>query len=78
MTFIEGLVVWAVIFAFGAGEAACFIRGSFYVFAQTSGHGNIEGQRTGQKAVRRVGLQYLAASIALSAVGYAIMVVAEL
>ncbi len=76
MTFIEGLIVWAVIWIFFGYAVHCFIRGSFFVFAEPSGRGDIERQRIGQKAVQRMGLKYIAASVALSATGYAIMKVA--
>lgn len=76
MTFIEGLIVWAVIFIFFAFAARYFIRGSFYVFAQPSGLGDAERQRIGQKAVQRMGYKYVAASLALSLVAYGIMVAA--
>lgn len=72
MTFIEGLIVWAGVFALFAGSCAFLLRGVHFAMAKPEPDYS-DMRRDAVRHVNMIGYRYLAASIALSIMAFAIV-----
>ena len=74
MTFLEGLIVWTIIFAFCAISVMCFVRGATQALARP-GIEDAVRRETVLQSVRAQGINFLAASVTMVMLSFALLAV---